>query len=95
MGADFVTRSTSMICICTDSNSQLTNELARRFGITVVALPMSVDGRDHYEGVDLDVDDFYSAWDDGHTPRISTSQPLRCWRTLMTDQDPTACGEAA
>jgi DegV family protein with EDD domain len=64
-----------MICICTDSNSQLTNELARRFGITVVPLPMSVDGHDYLEGVDLDVDDFYAAWDDGHSPRISTSQP--------------------
>jgi len=64
-----------MICISTDSNSQLTNELARRFGITVVPLPMSVDGRDHLEGVDLDVDDFYAAWDGGRTPRISTSQP--------------------
>jgi DegV family protein with EDD domain len=64
-----------MICISTDSNSQLTNELARRFGITVVPLPISVDGRDHLEGVDLDVDDFYAAWDGGRSPRISTSQP--------------------
>lgn len=64
-----------MICICTDSNSQVTNELARRFGITVVPLPMSIDGRDHLEGVDLDVDEFYSAWDDGRAPRITTSQP--------------------
>ncbi|MDX2381709.1 MAG: DegV family protein, partial [Acidimicrobiia bacterium] len=64
-----------MICLCTDSNSQLTNELARRFGITVVPLPISVDGTDHLEGVDLDVDDFYAAWDDGRSPRITTSQP--------------------
>lgn len=75
MRSDFVAPSKSMICICTDSNSQLTNELARRFGITVVALPMSVDGHDHLEGVDLDVDDFYALWDGGRTPRVSTSQP--------------------
>jgi fatty acid kinase fatty acid binding subunit len=64
-----------MISICTDSNSQLTPELAARLGIAVVPLPIRVDGREYLEGVDLDVDDFYAAWDDGRTPRISTSQP--------------------
>lgn len=64
-----------MIRICVDSNSQLTPALAERFGITVVPLPIRVDGRDHLEGVDLDVDAFYAAWDGGRTPRIVTSQP--------------------
>jgi DegV family protein with EDD domain len=64
-----------VIRICVDSNSQLTADLASRFGITVVPLPIRVEGRDHLEGVDLDVDEFYSAWDGGRSPRIVTSQP--------------------
>ena len=47
-----------MIGICTDSNSQLPDELAARFGIEVVPLTMVVDHREYLEGFDFDVDDF-------------------------------------
>lgn len=64
-----------MIGLCVDSNSQLPTSLAERFGIVVVPLTVTIDGVDHLEGVDIASAEFYAAWDDGHTPTISTSQP--------------------
>ena len=64
-----------MIGLVVDSNSQLPAALAERYSIEVVPLLVTVDGHEYREGVDLDVDDFYAAWDGGRTPEISTSQP--------------------
>jgi len=64
-----------MIGIVVDSNSQLPEALARRSGIVVVPMPVQVDGVDYLEGVDLDADEFYGFWSDGHSPNITTSQP--------------------
>lgn len=64
-----------MIGIVVDSNSQMPKELAHRHGIEVVALPVTIDGVEHHEGVDLDADTFYAAWQPGHVPDITTSQP--------------------
>ncbi|MGB8860512.1 MAG: DegV family protein [Ilumatobacteraceae bacterium] len=64
-----------MIGICTDSNSQLPAALARRFGIEVVPLTVTIDGVDYLEGVDLDADAFYAKFADGHRPAVATSQP--------------------
>lgn len=61
--------------IVVDSNSQMPSDLAHRFRIAVVCLTVTVDGVDHREGVDLDTDGFYAAWDDGHVPEVATSQP--------------------
>lgn len=64
-----------MIGLVTDSSSQLPRSLAERYGIAVVALPVTIDGREFHEGVDVTVDEFYAAWDGGHEPTIVTSQP--------------------
>jgi DegV family protein with EDD domain len=64
-----------MIGLVVDSNSQMPPELAERYGIAVVPLVIRVDGIEYYEGVDLDVDDFYRAWSDGRVPVVETSQP--------------------
>lgn len=61
--------------LVTDSSSQLTAELAREFSIEVVPLTVTIDGRDHLEGVDLDADRFYDAFDGDARPAVSTSQP--------------------
>lgn len=60
--------------VVTDSNSQLPPELIDRYSITVVPIPVTVDGREYLEGVDLDADAFYEFFD-GRTPDVSTSQP--------------------
>jgi DegV family protein with EDD domain len=64
-----------MIGLVVDSSSQIPADLATRFGIVVVPLTVTVDGVEHLEGVDLDADQFYAAWADGHVPVIETSQP--------------------
>ena len=61
------------IAVVTDSNAQLPPDLAARYDIAVVPLPVIVDGRQYLEGVDLDVEDFYS-WL-GKLAVVSTSQP--------------------
>ncbi len=63
------------IGIVTDSSSQITADLVERFGIEVVPMTVTIDGVDHLEGVDLDADAFYRAFDASGTPEVTTSQP--------------------
>lgn len=64
-----------MIGIVVDSNSQMPDSLAERYGIEVVPLTVTVDGVEHLEGVDLTHQAFYAAWDGDEAPTITTSQP--------------------
>ena len=71
-----------MIGLVTDSSSQLPSALRERFAVQVVPLTIVVDGKEHEEGVDLDVDDFYARLADGAS--VSTAAPspgriLRAW----------------
>lgn len=63
------------VAVVVDSNAQLAPELARRHGISVVPLTVTVDGVEYLEGVDLDADRFYDFWSGGAQPEITTSQP--------------------
>lgn len=63
-----------MIAVVTDSNSQIPPSLVERFDITVVPLPVTVDGQTYLEGVDLDADDFYARFESG-APQVATAQP--------------------
>jgi DegV family protein with EDD domain len=63
------------VALVTDSSSQLPVELIERFEVTVVPIPVLVDGVEYHEGVDLDADGFYALFADGVTPDVSTSQP--------------------
>lgn len=65
---------TRPVKLVTDSNSQIPDELARRFGVAVVPLPVTVDGTTHLEGVDLDTDEFYARLAAG-PPAVATAQP--------------------
>lgn len=64
-----------MIGLCTDSNAQVPPELARRYGVEVVPLTVTVDGVDHLEGVDLDADGFYARFAGGASPTVATAAP--------------------
>jgi DegV family protein with EDD domain len=59
--------------IVTDSASYLPDVVRRRFGVHVVPLTVTVDGREYQEGVDLDADQFYLMLE-GAT-EVTTSQP--------------------
>lgn len=64
-----------MIGTVVDSNSQIPSSLVDRYGIEVVPLTVTINGTERFEGVDLDADEFYTAWSDGVAPDVSTSQP--------------------
>ncbi len=63
-----------MIGFCTDSNAQLPDLLAERYGVEIVSLTVSVDGVDYTENVDLDADAFYARFADGK-PQVATAAP--------------------
>jgi fatty acid-binding protein DegV len=48
-----------MIALVTDSASMLPPALRIRYGIDVVPITITIDGRDHFEGVDLTTSEFY------------------------------------
>lgn len=62
------------VALVTDSSAQLPNQLVERFAVGVVAIPITIDGSDYTEGVDLDADQFFALHRDGAT-EISTSLP--------------------
>lgn len=64
-----------MIGFCTDSNAQLPPELVERYGVEVVPLTVTVDGRAYLEGVDLDADGFFARYEEGASPVVSTAAP--------------------
>jgi len=63
-----------VIGFCTDSNAQLPDALAERFGVEIVPLTVTVDGVDYTENVDLDADAFYARFADGK-PQVATAAP--------------------
>ncbi len=64
-----------MIALVTDSASQIPPALAERFGVRVVPIPVSIDGDEFREGVDLTPEDFWARCSEGVVPDVSTSQP--------------------
>jgi fatty acid kinase fatty acid binding subunit len=63
-----------MIAVCTDSTSQLPDELIERYSIGVVPITIVVDGVERREGADLGPDEFWSFFAGG-APEVTTSQP--------------------
>ena len=61
------------IAVVTDSASYLPDHVRRRFGVHVVPLTVTVDGREYREGVDLDADLFYPMLQSATA--VTTSQP--------------------
>jgi DegV family protein with EDD domain len=62
-----------MIAVVTDSTAQLTRSQAAAAGIHIVPLTVTIEDRDHLEGVDLTAADFYERLGPG--VRLATSQP--------------------
>ncbi len=76
-----------MLGFCTDSGAQLPPELVERYGISVVPLTVSLDGVEHQEGVDLDVDTFWNRFSRPPAPSVQTAAPppgrfLEAWGDL-------------
>lgn len=59
--------------IVTDSNSGITQEEAKKFGISVVPMPVLIDGEIYYEDLTLSQEQFYEKLTED--TNVSTSQP--------------------
>jgi fatty acid-binding protein DegV len=66
-----------VIGIVIESSAELPMTVARRFGIEVVPVTVTVDGVDHLDGVDLDRDDFAMSISTSpdERPAVGTSEP--------------------
>ena len=86
----------SGIAIMTDSNCgimpgcEIMPEEGRKLGIHVIPMPVIIDGRTYFEGVDITAEDFYKKQAAG--AEITTSQPspgdvTAMWDRLLKDYD--------
>lgn len=80
----------SKVAIVSDSNSGITQEKAKEFGITVLPMPFFINDETLYEDIDLDQAGFYKLLSDD--TNISTSMPLvgnviDTWEKLLEEYD--------
>ena len=78
------------IAIVTDTTSGLTPQEAKELGVWVLPMPVTIDGREYLETVDLDRDFFNQKQVEGAV--ITTSQPspaalTELWEELLEDHD--------
>lgn len=59
--------------IVTDSNSGITSQMAKELGIFLIAMPVIIDEKTCFEGIDLTQKEFYDSLTGGR--EVSTSQP--------------------
>lgn len=72
--------------VMTDTNSGITVEEGKKYGIFVLPMPVIVDGKDHLENVDISSEELYRAILEGKD--VCTSQPspgalLKMWHTIL------------
>lgn len=80
----------SRVAVATDSNSGITQEEAKRLGVTILPMPFYIDGQLYLEGVDLSSEEFYEKLTSSRD--ISTSMPavgdvMDCWNRLLKDYE--------
>lgn len=80
----------SRVAVATDSNSGITQEEAKRLGVTVLPMPFYIDGQLYLEGIDLSSEEFYEKLTSSRD--ISTSMPavgdvMDCWNRLLKDYE--------
>lgn len=61
------------IAIMTDSNCGIMPSEEKKYGIHILPMPVIIDGRTYYEGIDIDSETFYEKQSGGAV--ITTSQP--------------------
>lgn len=74
------------VAIVTDSNSGIFPEKGKELGIFVLPMPVILDGKEYFEGVDLTHQEFYQRMEVGAD--VTTSQPapgdvLAMWESIL------------
>ncbi|MDE6925102.1 MAG: DegV family protein [Acetatifactor sp.] len=80
----------SNVAIVTDSNSGITQDRAREYGIHVLPMPFMINDETFFEDIDLTQEQFYEKLIDG--AQIGTSQPspeavMELWDKLLKEYD--------
>ena len=78
------------VAIVTDSNSGITQEEAKKLGITVIPMPFLIDGEEYFEEINLSQEEFYKKLLAGAD--VSTSQPsinniVEIWKDFLNNYD--------
>lgn len=78
------------IAVITDSNSGISQEMAKEYGIHILPLIFHVGGQEYAEGVSLTEERFFGALEEGE--EVSTSQPsiadlMELWDGLLEKYD--------
>lgn len=78
------------IAVVTDSNSGITQSIAKELGVFVLPMPFTIDGKDYFEDVNLSQEDFYTKL--GDDAEIFTSQPspesvMTLWEEVLKEYD--------
>lgn len=76
--------------IVTDTNSSMTFEEAEALGVYMLPMPIIIDGKEYFEGVDIGYDAFFEKLAAGST--VSTSQPApesvtKIWDKALKDHE--------
>ena len=61
------------VAVVTDSNSGITQQQGREYGVYVLPMPFFIDGKQHFEDIDLTQEQFYQKLEG--EAEISTSMP--------------------
>ena len=78
------------IAIATDSTSGLSREEAARLDVAILAMPVTIDGQDYHEGVDLTPEYFFRRQAEGAaitTSQVSPATLTDLWDGLLADHD--------
>jgi DegV family protein with EDD domain len=80
----------SKIAVVTDSNSGITQEEAKKLGISVLPMPFNINDETYFEDIDLTQEQFYEKLTEG--AEICTSQPsieavTSLWDELLKEYD--------
>ena len=80
----------SKVIVVTDSNSGITPDEAKKFGVEVIPMPFYIDEQMYYEEIDLTQEQFYQKLSEGG--EIKTSMPLvgdvtDKWDELLKEYD--------
>ncbi len=78
------------VAIITDSNSGITQSMAKELGIVVVPMPFTIDDKDYYEDINLTQDEFYEkliAGGDVMTSQPSPDSVMQTWDKVLEEYD--------
>ena len=78
------------VVIMTDSNTGMTQEEGKRYGVEILPMSFIINGKIYYEGIDISHEEFFQKL--GEDAQVSTSQPapgevIERWETLLKRHD--------